>query len=58
MVPIIVTLYFFSISCLGCVILLTNSPSFDNNNRVNPTDFFNALSSCGLHIIKEDASLI
>ena len=33
-------------------------PSFDGTNRVNGTDFFNALSQCGLHIIKEDASLI
>ena len=33
-------------------------PSFDGTNRVNGTDFFNCLSSCGLHIIKEDASLI
>ncbi len=33
-------------------------PSFDGTNRVNGTDFFNALAQCGLHIIKEDASLI
>ena len=35
-----------------------NVPSYDNNNIVNSTDFFNPLSSCGLHIIKEEASLI
>ena len=33
-------------------------PSFDGQNKVNGTDFFNCLASCGLHIIKEDASLI
>ena len=33
-------------------------PSYDGVNQVNTTDFFEVLSSCGLHIIKEDASLI
>ena len=33
-------------------------PSFDGTNRVNGTDFFNCLSSLGLHIIKEDVTLI
>jgi hypothetical protein len=26
--------------------------------KVNSTDFFNALETCGLHIIKEDGTLI
>ena len=33
-------------------------PSFDGTNKVNSQDFFSCLSNCGLHIIKEDASLI
>ena len=33
-------------------------PSFDGVNKVNAEDFFSCLSKCGLHIIKEDASLI
>ena len=33
-------------------------PSFDGMRKVNSTDFFNALESCGLHIIKEDGTLI
>ena len=33
-------------------------PSFDGIRKVNSTDFFNALESCGLHIIKEDGTLI
>ena len=33
-------------------------PSFDGTNKVNSQDFFSCLSKCGLHIIKEDASLI
>ena len=33
-------------------------PSFDGTNKVNAEDFFSCLSKCGLHIIKEDASLI
>lgn len=35
-----------------------NLPSFDGQCKVNGTDFFNALAACGLHIIKEDATLI
>lgn len=33
-------------------------PSFNGENKINATDFFNVLSACGLNLIKEDAVLI
>ena len=38
--------------------LFKSLPSFDGISKVHSSDFFNALESCGLHIIKEDAVLI
>ena len=38
--------------------LFKSLPSFDGNSKVHAGDFFNALNSIGLNIIKEDAVLI
>ena len=38
--------------------LFKSLPSFDGTSKVQTNDFFNALDSIGLHIIKEDAVLI
>ena len=38
--------------------LFKSLPSFDGDSKVHATDFFNALNSIGLNLIKEDAVLI
>ena len=38
--------------------LFKSLPSFDGDSKVHATDFFNALNSIGLNLIKEDTVLI